>query len=113
MMPDRSDLSLSDLSEWFKALSDETRLRILILLKNNELSVNEIVNKLGLAQTSVSKQLGLLKRAGILESRREGTKIYYSMKSHVAIRVCELVCDDLISKYSESQQGISKLDFQI
>ncbi len=61
----------------FKALSDETRLRILWLLDKHELSVNDIVEILNSSQSRVSRHLTVLRDARFLECRREGTWAYY------------------------------------
>ena len=66
--------------EVFKALADETRLRILKLLLEVEegACVCELVDALGLPQYHVSRHLNILKRAGLLEGERSGTWVYYS-----------------------------------
>ena len=61
----------------FKALSDETRLRILGLLDIHELSVNDIAEILSSTQSRVSRHINVLKDAGFLDWRREGTWSYY------------------------------------
>ena len=63
----------------FKAFGEETRLRILRLINTQELSVNELVDTLGLAQPRVSRHLAVLRRAGLAEVRREGNRIYYRL----------------------------------
>ncbi|MFA8438815.1 ArsR/SmtB family transcription factor [Pueribacillus sp. YX66] len=65
-------------SQTFKALSDPTRIRILVLLSQKECSVNEIAHTLSLSQSSVSHQLRLLKNLRLVKFRREGTSLYYS-----------------------------------
>lgn len=65
-------------TQTFKALSDQTRVRILILLSEKECSVNEIANRLSLSQSTVSHQLRFLKQLRLVKNRREGTTIYYS-----------------------------------
>ena len=62
----------------FKALSDETRLRLLAVLLRYELSVNELVALLGMGQSRVSRHLKILTEAGLLMSRREGLWVFYS-----------------------------------
>lgn len=64
-------------SELFKVLGNPTRLRILSLLLDRELSVNELVESLKLSQSSVSHQLSILKSRYVLKSRRNGKNIYY------------------------------------
>jgi len=63
----------------FKALADETRLRILILLSIRELCVCEIEKILGLSQSRVSRHLAMLRYAGLVATRRDRTWIYYSL----------------------------------
>ena len=65
----------------FKALSDESRLRILFLLRKNELSVNEIVSVLDMGQSRISRHLKILSDAGLLSSRKEGLWAFYRMET--------------------------------
>jgi len=60
-----------------KALSDETRIRIVNVLSNGAFHVNEIVQILNMGQSRVSRHLKILLDAGILESQREGSLVYY------------------------------------
>ncbi len=62
-----------------KALSDPNRVRVLKVLQRGELCVCEIQNLLGLAQSTVSKHMKLLEDAGLVERRRQGTWILYSL----------------------------------
>jgi len=62
-----------------KAISDSTRLRMLKLLEGGELCVCEIMAILLLGQSTASKHLGILKAAGLMESRKEGTWSYYRL----------------------------------
>jgi ArsR family transcriptional regulator, arsenate/arsenite/antimonite-responsive transcriptional repressor len=64
-----------------KALSDETRLRTLLLLSRRELCVCEIVAVLDMPQGKVSRHLSVLRHAGLVVDRREGLWIYYSLRS--------------------------------
>lgn len=62
----------------FKACADETRLRILFLLNEGELCVCELVQVLDMPQGKISRHLGILKQASLVQDRREGTWIYYA-----------------------------------
>lgn len=66
--------------EVFKACADQTRLRILFLLRARELCVCELVEILKMPQGKISRHLGVLKHAGLVQSRREGTWIYYALQ---------------------------------
>ena len=64
-----------------KALSDPTRMRLLALLMREELSVAELQEILGMAQSRISSQLALLRQANLVTDRREGKKAFYSLCS--------------------------------
>lgn len=61
----------------FKALADETRLRLLRILLAHELSVNELVTVLEMGQSRISRHLRILTDAGLLTSRRDGLWVFY------------------------------------
>jgi len=63
----------------FKALSDETRLRIYLLLLQDELCVCELVNILNMEQSRISHSVRILKEAGLVVNRREGKWIIYAV----------------------------------
>ena len=63
----------------FRALGDETRLRIVALLSHGELCVCHLEKALDLNQPNASRQLGILKSAGVVDSHREGTWVYYAI----------------------------------
>ena len=67
-----------------KILSDPTRLRLLALLMKEELSVAELQEVLGMAQSRISSQLALLRQAGFVADRREGKKAFYSLRPGLA-----------------------------
>ena len=81
--------SLDKASEFLKALSGRRRLMILCHLWEGEKSVGELVRLTGARDTSVSQQLTLLRKDGIVVSRREGQTLYYSIAHKGAARVLE------------------------
>lgn len=70
---------MKGLLDTFKALSEETRLRILKLLEHGELCVCDIVAALDMAQPKVSFHLNVLKEAGFLKDRKQGRWTHYSL----------------------------------
>jgi ArsR family transcriptional regulator len=88
MLSTAIDLDLRPLARVFRALGDETRLRIAVLLSHGELCVCHVEHALGLSQPNASRQLGILRSAGVVESRRDGTWVYYRLATteHVAVR---------------------------
>ena len=70
-------MSADLLQKIFRTLGDPTRVRILALLEQEELAVHELMEALGMAQSRVSRHLGILRDAGLLRDRREGTFALY------------------------------------
>lgn len=86
-----TDLDVRPLSKLFRALGDETRLRIVALLSHGELCVCHLEKALGLTQPNASRALGILKNAGILDSRRDGTWVYYKICEQQSERVATML----------------------
>ncbi|OGN91748.1 MAG: hypothetical protein A2Z75_07440 [Chloroflexi bacterium RBG_13_50_10] len=70
---------MRDFAKLFKALSDETRIRILKVLLERECCVCEVMQALDISQSRASRNLGLLEDAGFVKSRRDGLWIVYSI----------------------------------
>ena len=66
-------------SKFFKALADETRVRILALLRVREMCVCEVMVALDLTQPTASHHLGILENVGLVKDRKEGKWVFYSL----------------------------------
>ncbi|HWU88582.1 MAG TPA: metalloregulator ArsR/SmtB family transcription factor [Kofleriaceae bacterium] len=86
-LSDSNQFGVRPLTKLFRALGDETRLRIVALLSHGELCVCHIEKALDLSQPNVSRQLAILRAAGVVDARREGTWVYYSLaaQEHAAV----------------------------
>ena len=84
---------LQAVADLFAVLSEESRLRILQILKNGPANVGELVEQSRLKQANVSKQLGTLLTAGVIARRQEGNRAYYSIAMPVVFDLCAAVCD--------------------
>ncbi|MDX2086985.1 MAG: metalloregulator ArsR/SmtB family transcription factor [Kofleriaceae bacterium] len=82
------DHGVRPLTRLFRALGDETRVRIVALLSHGELCVCHVEKALELSQPNVSRHLGILRMAGIVDARRDGTWVYYKLaaQEHEAVR---------------------------
>jgi ArsR family transcriptional regulator len=72
-------MAMRDFAKLFKALSDETRIRILKVLLERECCVCEVMQALDISQSRASRNLGMLEDAGFVKSRRDGLWIVYSI----------------------------------
>ena len=82
-MYNRTYIDMSDFSELFKALSDPTRRSILQLLRSRAMTPSDLLGKLEVSQPTLSHHLDILKRAGLVDSEREGQFIRYSLNMTV------------------------------
>lgn len=71
---------IADLAKIFLALSDKTRLRLIDLMRNGEVSVGFLSDSLGESQPKTSRHLAYLRNAGIVSTRREGKWVFYAME---------------------------------
>lgn len=81
-MPIEEDIC--DLADLFKMFADSTRLKILCILCESEMCVNDIANLISMSQSAVSHQLRILKQSKLIRGRREGKIVFYSLAdSHI------------------------------
>jgi ArsR family transcriptional regulator len=103
---------MASLVETLALIADPTRLRMLLLLKREELSVVELQEILGMGQSRISSQLALLRQAGFVHDRREGKKAFYSLRSTLAPKQLALLraaCDS-VAELPESAEDRDNLD---
>lgn len=99
-----ADRPVEDLAALFKALSDETRLRILKLLEHGELCVCDMVAAFDMIQPKVSFHLGVLKQAGLLKDRKDGKWMRYRIdesdmfKRFLILSVIEKIPGDVLKE---------------
>ena len=77
-------------AEFFKALGHAARLVILEQLRTGQKSVNELQAVLGIDQSSVSQQLAVLRNKNIVESRKEGTTVYYTVRDPMIFQLLDI-----------------------
>ena len=108
-MNKRAPVTLQDLSRLFSACADPTRLRILNLLRQDELCVCHLIDVLGLPQSTVSRHLAYLKRVGLVDTWEEGTWNHYRIatpagKLHGALLGCLEQCFRDISPLKQDKR---------
>ena len=81
---------LNKLAEFFKILGDTTRTKILYALDKNEMCVCDIANVLNMSKSSISHQLGTLRRSGIVKCRKVGKEVFYTLDDEHVREVFEV-----------------------
>ena len=95
-------------AEMCKAFSNPTRLEILDLLRNNELSVTELMEKTKLSQANISQHLSIMKSKGIVTSKRNGKNIYYKLTYPRIIKAFDIIREVLVEKLKKNGNIVEK-----
>jgi DNA-binding transcriptional ArsR family regulator len=101
-----SDELLNRIAEVLKAMADPTRLKILHSLHQGERCVSDILEIVGGSQANVSKHLSVLKRAGLVDNRRDGLNVFYRITDEGVFTICRNVCDSLEIRIDREHQTI-------
>jgi len=87
-----SDAQVDAAARLFAVLSEPSRLRILRALMSGHLNVTEIMDATDLKQGNVSKHLGILLEAGLVQRERDGNFVRYAIHDPLIYELCEMVC---------------------
>lgn len=87
---------LFELADLFKVFGDSTRLRIMVTISENEMSVLNIAETLNMEQSTISHQLRVLRQNKLVRVRREGKQIYYSLDDEHVKKIIEMGLDHIL-----------------
>jgi ArsR family transcriptional regulator, cadmium/lead-responsive transcriptional repressor len=96
-------------AKYFRVLGDPTRLRILEMIEAGELSVGELVERLGLGQSHVSNHLACLRWCGFVATRREHRSVYYRLADDRVAEVVELA-SQLLAANADHVAACKRID---
>ncbi|CAG0953043.1 HTH-type transcriptional repressor CzrA [Anaerolineales bacterium] len=91
-----NELKAIKLAELFSALSDASRVRIIALLMDGEMSVNAIANGLNMTESAISHQLRGLRQMHLVRARKSGRQVFYSIEDDHVSRLFTLGLDHVI-----------------
>ncbi len=100
-------------AELFRALSHPARIRILEALSAGERSVSEMQPAIGIEMSHLSQQLGVLRRAGLLTSRKEGQSVFYGLKDPLIVGLLQVAKRLLITSLTETRDLLADLDAEV
>lgn len=86
---------LEAVADYFKILSETSRLHILQCLRSGPMNVMELCEETGLGQANLSKHLKVMTQAGILLRQAKGTSAYYEITDPLVFEFCELACSQI------------------
>jgi DNA-binding transcriptional ArsR family regulator len=109
-MSPKYDIELYKLqAELCKTFADPKRLIIISELRNGEKSVSELVEVLQSPQAVVSRHLAILRHRGVVQTRREGLNIYYSLTNPRIVEACDISRQVLLEQVARNKKIAEKL----
>ena len=100
-----SDEALETVALLFRSLGETTRLKMLRLLEEKEMSVGDLAAAVKTSQANVSKHLKTLISAGVLSRRTQGTSAYYSIGDPMILKICDTICDGMMERMRNKAAG--------
>lgn len=101
-------------ADFFKTLGHPARVRILEVLRDGERPVSEIIPLVGLEPSHLSQQLGVMRRANVVRSRRDGSAVLYAVvdpRIHQLLAVAKAIITSSLSETRELLEALDSLDF--
>lgn len=91
--------SYTKCAELFKVMSNPKRLEIMNIIKDKEVTVNEISNLLGTRKSNTSQHLAYLRYVGVVIARREGKNIFYKLADPRIVEPCKILSEVKMNKF--------------
>lgn len=96
-------------ADFCKFMANAKRIEILFLLGQQELCVEEIADRMKIKIANVSQHLSIMRERGVVETRREGTKIYYKIANPKTIQACLIMRDAMIEQMTKNMNLIKEV----
>lgn len=115
-MPDADGLNapLNEIkADLFKALAHPARVRALEVLLDGEQSVSELQPLVGIESSHLSQQLGVLRRANLVTTRRDGSSVYYALRDPLVAELLDVAKRLLLSNLSHTRNLVDDLEAEI
>ena len=97
-------------AEFFKTLGHPARIRVLEVLRDGEHSVSQLVPEVGIEASHLSQQLALLRRASLVQTRKEGTSVLYSVGNPEIFELLDVARRILTSSFVDTQALLAALE---
>ena len=104
------DVPISEIkADLFRALGHPARIRILEVLAEGERSVGDMAPLVGIESSHLSQQLAVLRRAGLVSTRKEGSSVYYAIRDPATVELLAVAKRILINSLSGSSELLADL----
>lgn len=108
-MAEMSPSALNLVADFFKVLSESSRLNIVCCLRTGAKNVTEIIEATKLGQANVSKHLKILAQAGVVARTQKGVNVYYQISNPFVFELCDLVCNSLSVAIEQQKEQLAKI----
>jgi DNA-binding transcriptional ArsR family regulator len=96
-------------AEFFKTLGHPARIRILEILRDGERSVSELIPEVGIEPSHLSQQLGLMRRANLIQTRKVGSNVYYSVGEPMLFELLAVAKRIITASLTETQELLEQI----
>lgn len=96
-------------AEFFKTLGHPARIRILEVLRDGERPVSELIPEVGIEASHLSQQLGVMRRANLIQARKVGSSVYYSVGDPKLFELLEVAKRILRNSLTETQELLEQM----
>lgn len=101
-MKDLPIQALEQMASYFQALSETTRLQILMLLRDGERNVGELAESCNYTSANISRHLAILSKHGLVARDNRGTSVYYRIADESVYALCDLVCGSIARQIEQT-----------
>jgi len=96
-------------AEFFKTLGHPARIRILEILREGERPVSELIPEVGIEASHLSQQLGVMRRANLIQARKAGSNVFYSVGDPMLFELLEVAKRIIRSSLAETQEMLDQM----
>ena len=96
-------------ADFFKTLGHPARIRVLEVLRDGEMAVSELIPAVGIEASHLSQQLGVMRRANLVQSRKVGSNVYYSVGNPTLFELLEVAKRIITSSLADTQELLAEL----
>ncbi len=97
-------------ADFFKALGHPARIRVLEVLRDGDRAVSELIPAVGLESSHLSQQLGVMRRANLIQARKEGSSVVYSVGNPMIFELLDVAKQILTSSLAETRDLLAELE---
>ncbi len=97
-------------AEFFRTLAHPARIRVLELLRDDDRTVGELIPEVGIEASHLSQQLGIMRRANLVQSRKDGATVVYSVNNPMIFELLDVAKKILTSSLAETRDLLAELE---